>query len=552
VTTPGPRTRDDAARKGEAYAARAAAPVSSWGIAMGPWAWATKVRILFVIDGRVTAGSGEDEFGLGLVLDTLRDQSFAWWVRFEVDVKKRDDPGSFHFTEGGFDLSSYDQVWFFGDWPGELANAAEFQDDMINRPEYSPLSDGELKVIAEWMERGGGVFAAGDHTLLGASMCSRIPRVRTMRKWTHAQGVPSYGDADRNETLYHATGGGLLDWEGDEYPQHIHPVYAGASPVTIYAGFPHPLLCGEHGVIDRFPDHMHEGEVIEDEDIILDKPLEIPGFAGAEYPPFAVPGSVGPGPRPHVIAHGRTTNADAFPRRFGLIGVYDGDGARVGRVVVDSTWHHWFSYNLHGLRAQEPVVYRGMQNYYRNVALWLTTPEQRASMLFASIWGVLVGSQPGAFSRVLDVWEFGNRALDVIGRTASQCLIFELVTTFLPTGSRAVATRTHRNKLRVPLGTPAATVSQAIVGGISKELFEPAYHHILARAAGRHTVLDKDAIRRHGLAGVGAGQHALIDVLADGASDLTALHDLLTDQLDRDTMSNIPIPSDLSESRLAD
>ena len=31
-------------------------------------------------------------FGLGLVLDALRDESFAWWVRFAVDVARRDAP----------------------------------------------------------------------------------------------------------------------------------------------------------------------------------------------------------------------------------------------------------------------------------------------------------------------------------------------------------------------------------------------------------------------------------------------------------------------------
>jgi hypothetical protein len=79
VTTPGPRTRDDAAPEGEADAAGEATSLKSWGIGLGPWAWATRVRILFVIDGRITIGRGSDEFGLGLVLDTLRDPSFAWW-----------------------------------------------------------------------------------------------------------------------------------------------------------------------------------------------------------------------------------------------------------------------------------------------------------------------------------------------------------------------------------------------------------------------------------------------------------------------------------------
>ena len=555
-------TRDNPVREGEGEAARRAA-ASWWDIGLVPWLWATTVRILFVTDGRIMPSYGDQEFGLGPVLDTLRDQSFAWWVRFEVDVVKRDDPQRFRFTGSEFDLNDYDQVWFFGDWPGELANDPTIMDDVINRPEYSPLDNGELKVLAEWMERGGGVFAAGDHSLLGASLCSRIPRVRTMRRWTRAQQVPSYNGPDRNETLQHAPGGGQMSWEGDEYPQRIYPVYQyyATSPFFDEA-FPHPLLCGEHGVIDRFPDHMHEGVVVEDEDVRLDDPLGIPGFAGVEYPPFPEevlqsaaafgPPLITGGPRPHVIAHGWTTNTDEIglplvPRRFALIGVYDGDGAKIGRVVVDSTWHHWFSYNLHGLRTEEPVFYRGMQNYYRNVALWLSTPGQRRSMLFAAIWGVLVGSQPGAFTRVQDVWEFGERVVNVIGRTAPQCLVSELVAAFISTGSRGEATGGRRNRQRVTLGTPVAIVNQAIIGGIGKELFEPAYHHILERAHGRHTVLDQDAIRRRGVTGVDAGRRALITVLAEGVSEFAALRDMLTDQVDRSTIGDIPIYGDLGE-----
>ncbi|MDQ4037812.1 MAG: hypothetical protein M3313_05555, partial [Actinomycetota bacterium] len=41
-----------------------------WGIGDGPWLWATRIRILFVIDGRINEGHSEEEFGLGPVLDT--------------------------------------------------------------------------------------------------------------------------------------------------------------------------------------------------------------------------------------------------------------------------------------------------------------------------------------------------------------------------------------------------------------------------------------------------------------------------------------------------
>jgi hypothetical protein len=255
------------------------------------------------------------------------------------------------------------------------------------------------------------VFAAGDHALLGASMCSKIPRVRNMRKWTRAQGVPSFADPDRHETLVHDLQTGELAWEGDRWAQQIWPVYRqDPSDPTFIHRFPHPLLCGRNGVIDRFPDHMHEGAVIEDDQVRLDEPLGIPGFDGEEFP-FVEPvvggaaalasDTFGVRPRPQVIAHGLTTNLDGSARRFALIGVYDGDPVGIGRVVVESTWHHWFSMNLVGFQEQVPGLYTGMQTYYRNVALWLSTPAQRASMLFAAIWGVLVGKHPGAFDSVM-------------------------------------------------------------------------------------------------------------------------------------------------------
>ena len=239
MITPDPTTEDYAAWEADTEGTRLTAAPSQWGIGLVPWLWATRVRILIVIDGRINVGYGEYGFGLGPVLDTLRDQSFAWWVRFEVTVRKRDPNfetaafGRFRFTESGFDLDNFDQVWFFGDWPGEEpAGDPTVSDDVIDRPEFLPLDNDELRILAEWMERGGGVFAAGDHSLLGASMCSRIPRVRTMRKWKPSQGLPSFKGADRHETLQRAEGASELEpdewnpeWEGDRYPQRIDPVY---------------------------------------------------------------------------------------------------------------------------------------------------------------------------------------------------------------------------------------------------------------------------------------------------------------------------------------
>jgi hypothetical protein len=493
----------------------------SWGIRWVPWLWTTRIRILFVIDGRINMERGEMDFGLGLVLDTLLDPAFAWWVRFDVEVGVR-EPNGFRFTQDGFDIRDYDQVWFFGDWPGEVANTPPSMggpgDEVIEDAAFTPLNDNELGIVARWMrDEGGGVFAAGDHSLLGASMCYRIPRVRTMRRWTYAQGVPSFDGADKHETLQHAPGGNHASWEGDRWPQRIFPVYRQDpdSPI-IPRLYPHPLLCGHEGVIDRFPDHMHEGSVIEDDEVELNKPLGIPGFSGPEYP---TAGPSGPRPRPEVIAYGLTTHSSLGPRRFPLIGVYDGDPVAIGRVVVDSTWHHWFSWNLVGLRNEVPTFYRGMQDYYRNVALWLSSPAQRASMLSAATWGALVGLSPGFFDAALGMWGLGERVVDVIGRSAPQCILDELVVTLLRTGAPSVSQQGSR------LQPSQRMVNEIIVGSIAMRLVGLSQHHLVEHARGRSTRLDGDAIRDRCRAGISDGIHALSDALAEGEVRFAALRE---------------------------
>jgi hypothetical protein len=558
----------------------------SWGISTGPWLWAVRLRILFVIDAHINLSMRREEFGLGQVLDTLRDTSFAWWVRFEVDVAHRDgeqgtmeirdhrhDPMivwkryfGFRFTQSGFDLDSYDQVWFFGYHPGER------EDKDIG--DFSALESDELKVLAAWMDRGGGAFATGDHGILGASMCSAIPRVRTMRKWKHADGVPDGYDETRHETLRQVPNTSEFAKESDRWPQPIEPVFrnlatSAAFPFTAIAGVPtlapHPLLCAPEGIIDMLPDHMHEGEVVEDADVELDRPLDIPGYTRPEYPPaiqtVALAGATGATsarpaalhrPRPEVIAHAWTTNPGQDSKRFPVISVYDGVGAGIGRVVVDSTWHHWFSYNLVGFQEDNPHVYARMQAFYRNVAVWLATPAQRAAMLYAATWGALTGLSPMAFHRAMNAWEVGERVVDVIGRTASQCILSEMVAGFL--------TRDGADLFRVPHGVPRGEpcwsclprelMDRAVVGGIGAGLIDLALDYKEQWALKQRPLLDPDAIRQKATAGAEDGLRLLTVSLERASTDLAALRDQLTDQSQPLPVETIPIPIETARVRI--
>jgi hypothetical protein len=577
---------------------------ATWGITPGTGLWPTRIRILFVIDGWINLTSKEGNFGLGFVLDTLL-APFSWWTSFEVHVAKRDghltagDLGSHHltytdfkFTNAGFNLDSYDQVWFFGHNPFDALDVITDADIAGGRP----LDDVELKLLAEWMERGGGVFATGDHSILGASMCSRIPRVRTMRKWKHTQGVPSKFGSSRHQTLQ-PTAEDAEHQEEDILLQPLELVYStvpGPLPF-LRSQVPHPLLCSPLGVIDRFPDHMHEGEVIADDRVQLDLPLDIPGYDRPEYP-FVVPVVLGSGaadnvdlrprPRPQIVAYGQTTNnffeppvvsgaiarlgLPLFSKRFGVVGVYDGDRVGLGRVVVDSTWHHWFSLNLFGLvsaamqgtvstarispsigdvsttqaSAAAAAAYEKMQAYYRNVGMWLATPAQRATMLISGVWGVLVGSAPMAFSVETGPWEVGERIVAAFGKTVSPCMLGQFVGPFLDQQVLELLSVHDEIPRSEPswTGLPEHLLNRAMIGGIGSSLLGLALGDRNKRARGERPRLDREAIRQRAVDGVSRGYGLLRKSVQEAATSLTAVHDtLVSSAKSRPTDVSIPI-----------
>nr|AQQ75261.1 hypothetical protein [uncultured bacterium] len=547
------------------------------------------LRILIVVDGRMRLDKPRFDFGLGYVLETLR-APFAWWVRLQVHVARHDEkrgegaqlayPNPFRFTDAGFNIDAYDQIWFFADRPNKADGEEGVNTDNDIRNDPFALSDAELKVLAEWMDRGGGVFATGDHTVLGGAMCHRIPRVRSMRRWTNAQNPPARSSGRRHETLQPATDGQIA--EEDTILQPLELVNQGG-PFAGAQG-PHPLFRTAFGVIDRFPDHMHEGEVVPDGDVELDAPLDIPGYQGAEYPQVSqviaasAGGALAPfqRPRPRVVAYGRTTNlfppeniafagapaagnavstgAFGFPKRFGIVGVYDGDAVGIGRVVVDSTWHHWLSVNIHNIaeQANPPAVlafapsaaeievpstaYRKMQAYYRNVALWLATPAQRRSMLLASVWGVVTNAPLDTFSPAESEWRTGETLTKIFDRDLMPGFIDELVAAFMPQPFVAAAAATTAASgigaaeaaARAPL--TAAVVNRAIVGALGKALLEPALALREQRDRGLRPRVDFEDLRKRALVGAAAGRQLLSRWLDDAAAAIAANRELLSVQ----------------------
>lgn len=461
------------------------------------------VKILIVAD---TSVSFTSSFGIGKVIDLIRDNADGY-VKFEVDLARLGtksstlsvaaSPGpkqakftNFRFksqVNGDHILDGYDEVWCFGFAPG---NDGSTNDDNIWNDAYAS-DDDDLEVLTKWMNAGGGVLAMGDHHYLGASMCARIPRVGTMRRWTNLQDVPPIDGTDRFDTnqpndpsqdpaLFASPAVIPGDVQRDDVPQ---PIEWRRYPLQSLFFFekryrPHPLLCGgDLGVIDVLPDHPHEGWVYEDADIKDDKTYTFNTFSGDEYP------SAGPvQPMPEAIAWANTLpdppyNHDkgASPyKRFAVIGAYDGDPVEVGRVVVDSTWHHWMDMNIEGLEAESPdTEYQKIVRYFRNCAVWLAREGQRKKMLtYSAFWSTLTAVSYEEFGYRQPIFTLGGKAIDVIGQSTSECLVRDWLDIFLPIELIEI----WRTKIPIPdpcwSCPPIDLMHRAIMGGIMQELVE--------------------------------------------------------------------------------
>ena len=441
-------------------------------------------KVLIITDGFpgmfVNGSFHHYYFGLSAVIDTLLDQT-DYYVKFKLTLAHRQTdshkpPGpvsdpqyqrygpnfeNFRFTttdndiktDQPFDIYDYDQIWLFG------------VRDLLDDPDR--LDDDELALLTDWMEKGGGLFATGDHARLGVGLCGRVPRVSKMRLWTEIykengdllKAPPPARGASRHDTLVKGHDSTYtFDDESDDVPMRIAPKYYYARTLNplIQNKFPHPILCGKDGVIDILPDHPHEGDVIEDDEVDVSGTL----YNGElEFP------KIGPYThKPEVIAHARvqhdhtdtsdTNKGAADAKTFGAIGVYDGYKTNVGRAVVDSTWHHWFNVNLVGrpvgnldsepssasnpktlgfLATPEGIAeYKRIQNYHINVGLWLAPKSDRYCMIKGLVWPyVLQFPFVERLEPDIPVTVLGAEAKDALGKIAGQCnlkfTLFELL-----------------------------------------------------------------------------------------------------------------------------
>ncbi len=395
-----------------------------------------QIKILVVCDGNSYSTDPQDGFSLGIALQDAFDPTnpeHPSYARFNFTKAYRNGTtagvtqGFENFRFNADSLAGFDELWLFG---------------FIAGAPY--LDQSEVAIIEAFMDAGGGVLAMGDHEDLGLGLCGGIKRVRSMRKWWFQSPpagmlqAPDSTNLTRNDTEQPP----FPSSQSDAIPQPIYPVYS-----YIHLAwrswwqqqkYPHPILCGPRGAITVLPDHAHEGDCI----------IPDPMFAGEYTGGVAV----------EIIAHGRNVIGRekggyviSEPREFGLIGVWDGHNpaASQGRVVVDSTWHHWFNINISGLKINNGNDYRDILAYFRNVAIWLAPPSDQAKMRRAGQRIILLIPSMVETMMTLDdirpdlFYPLGVQARDALGRIAPQCQsaawFFETISPFLSDATTKIA-----------------------------------------------------------------------------------------------------------------
>lgn len=374
---------------------------NDWDLLFPWWRQPAKVRILMYADGLVLFSGGI--FGGLQHVITLLQSRLIRQVDFEVTTAHRDGAAGPPLKLTDLDIvKNFDEIWFFG-----------FKAD-------PNLTQAEIDVLDDFMKQSGGVLVTGDHRNLGKGIAGQITRAGEMRQYP----APDSGQRESNTTLEEGPDENSVFNEfdqSDDLPQTIRYI---RFPVATPLGFkqlssPHPLLCGPDGPLEVFPDHGHEGEAVAPE--ITEANTQWPTKNGHQEKPYVI--AKGLIKDPCAIKHGQ---------EIGLVSAYDGHTVDVGRIVADSSWHHWFDINLLGAFPDPPyagfdatprgrITLKKIESYFLNCAVWLAPPTRQAEMRNAAWWSILWTDNIAELSTDAPLRYLGEQAINSLSLQASSC-----------------------------------------------------------------------------------------------------------------------------------
>ncbi|HET6976037.1 MAG TPA: hypothetical protein VFI24_06930 [Pyrinomonadaceae bacterium] len=412
-------------------------------------------------------------FGLGSMIERLQAHA-PTFANLEIKWASRNSDAT-HHADNKLDAilsqevtdtkEPFDEIWFFG---LHQSNTNRFSLLARRGGPESELNQAELDALTEWMKvrddgyGGGGVLMTGDHSNetpsnvlagrnghcattvtnpaflgLGRALGRCVPRAGSLRRW---EGPPSYHSADSFSTISSS------GFQTDRLPQQLQlrPVNVDGDPDP--NGEPHPLFFFKEGTfIQVFPDHGHEGAVITpDEDAPLD-------------PKMWPLGPNGQPTRPHVVAFGRDARKS---EPLNIIATYNGDLSGVGRIVADSTWHHYMNLNLRGFPHPAPEGSPSDQvgQFYANLAVWLAPKRKREQMARWMIWEL--ARYTLCLEEREDAKSTGATGQSVLAMVSSPCEIHQMLQAITP---REVAELYHAQGSEIQLPS-----RQMVIGSVLK------------------------------------------------------------------------------------
>lgn len=397
--------------------------ILDWRLHFPWWGPPASCRILMYGDSSVHLSGGSFQ-GLTYVKTLLESHAY-YYVKFTVDYCNRDgtdstatiSPGTLKKLTDLDILKKFDEIWFFGLNGGARLDPAEvtLMDQFMAAPKH------------------GGVLTTGDHDILGQGLCGQITRVGQMRLYPAPPSSPPTWNTTLVQRPFNPSEPAdpptpsqpyNFNDQSDDIPQSIRWKRYQVSVSVLHAR-PHPVLCGPNGPIDVLPDHEHEGEAL------------APPVAGdARWPTKG-----GIQEQPEVIAWGRIKdpNATKYGQEIGVISAYNGHMVDIGRIVADSTWHHWFDINLIGLSGS-PAPYTGFAStsqgqaalkkidaYYLNCGVWLAPPDVQTAMRNAAWWSIIWQNIIVELPNSAHVRLWGAAGIDALGLRASRCAVFDWI-----------------------------------------------------------------------------------------------------------------------------
>ena len=396
------------------------------------------IKILLYTDDPNAISDGTNLLGLSSMIDRLKahaplfaDLAVKWVSRNSDSQHHADNKLNVVLAREVEETGEpFDEIWFFG---LHQANTERFSLGVFRGGPESELDAREIEALEKWMRLqngsgGGGVLMTGDHNNpvppnllrntngrsaealetpellgLGRAIGRGVPRAGALRKW---EGPPSSRSDDSLNTL------ASTDFQTDRIPQELIHERVNDAGEPDPQGQPHPLFFYQpRSFINVFPDHRHEGALV------------IPDLSNKDVWPSGPTGQ----PKPCVVAFGTDRRNG---ERIGVVTAYDGDRAGVGRIVADSSWHHYVNINLKGFPHPAPANSNSdkIGQFYGNLAVWLAPRHKRRQM------AQMMYLELADFTQVLEPHSepahTGDIAYSVLERAASPCELHELLRVF--------------------------------------------------------------------------------------------------------------------------